>query len=90
MAQELLNRAQVGAAFEQVRREGVPQSVRMGEQPPERARVEPPSARGEEERVLRAPGELRPGVAQVDGEAVRGFLSQRHDALLVALPTDVK
>ena len=34
MPQELLDHAQVGAAFEEVGREGVPEPVRMTEQPP--------------------------------------------------------
>ena len=58
VAEQLLDHAQVGAAFEQVRRERVAQAMRVREQPPERARVEPPAARGEEERVLGAVGEL--------------------------------
>ena len=52
VAEQLLDRAQVGAALEQVRREGVPQAVRMRKQAAERARVETAAARREEERVL--------------------------------------
>ena len=59
VAEQLLDHPQVGAALEQVRRKGVTQSVRVREQPPERARVESPSARGDEQRVLGAVDELR-------------------------------
>ena len=66
VAEQLLDRAQVGAALEQVRGEGVPQAVRVGKQAAQRARVEPAAARREEERVLGAARELRPRLAQVD------------------------
>ena len=52
VAEELLDRAQVGAALEQVRRERVPQAVRVREHAAQRRGVEPAAARGEEERVL--------------------------------------
>ena len=64
------------------------QAVRVREQPAERARVEPAAADGEEERVVRAARELRPRVAQVARDEVRGLLAERHDALLAALPAD--
>src|SRR5437762_7335174 len=35
VAEQLLDRAQVGPAFEQVRRESVPQAMRVREDPPE-------------------------------------------------------
>ena len=59
VAEQLLDRAQVGAALEQVRRERVPQPVRVRKQAAQRARVEPAAARREEERVLGAARELR-------------------------------
>ena len=43
--------------------EGVPQPVGVRKQPAQRARVEPPATRGDEERVLGTARELRPGVA---------------------------
>ena len=46
MAEQLLDRPQVGAALEQVRRERMAQAVRVGEQAPERARIEPAAADG--------------------------------------------
>ena len=85
MPEQLLDRAQVGAALEQVRGEGVPQPVRVGEEAAQRARVQPPAARGEEERVVRAARQLRPRLAQVAGDDVRRLLAERHDPLLAAL-----
>jgi hypothetical protein len=60
VAEKLLDHAQVGAPLEQVRRERVPEPVRVGEEAPERARVEPPASRREEQRVFRSPYELGP------------------------------
>ena len=65
VAEQLLDRAQVGAALEQVRREGVAQAVRVRRDPAQRARVEAPSADGEEERGLGAARELRARVLEV-------------------------
>src|ERR671930_1943492 len=87
--EQLLDRPQVGAALEEVGRERVPQAVRVREEPAQRARVEPASAGGEEERVLGAAGELRPCLAKVDGEPVRSLLAERDDPLLVAFPAHV-
>ena len=89
VAEQLLDHPQVGAALEQVRRECVPQPVRVREQPPERARVEPPAARGDEQRVLGAVDELRAAVVQVEPQPVCGLLAERDDALLAALAPDV-
>ena len=44
MAEQLLDRAQIGAALEQVRREGMAQAVRVRQQAAQRARVETPAA----------------------------------------------
>src|SRR5436309_214507 len=63
VAEQLLDRAQVGAAFEQVRRERVAELVRVGEQAAQRARVEAPPPGGEEEGVLRAARQLRTRLA---------------------------
>ena len=63
--EQLLDRAEVGAAFEQVRRERVAQLVRVRADPPQRARVEPLPARGQEQRSLRAADELGPRVAEI-------------------------
>ena len=59
VAEELLDHAQVGAALEQVRREGVAQAVRVAEEPAHGARVEPAAARRQEERVVRARARAR-------------------------------
>src|SRR5205823_710465 len=53
------------------------------------ARVEPPPASGQEERVLGAAGESRAPVAEVQAEAVRRLLAERHDAVLAALSAHV-
>ena len=44
VAEQLLDRAQVGAAVEQVGRERVPEAVRVGDDPAQRARVEAAAA----------------------------------------------
>src|SRR5690349_20772338 len=75
VAEQLLDRAQVGAALEQVRREGVAQPVRVWQQAAERARVEPAATRREEERVLGSARELRTRVPQVGRHRVRGLLA---------------
>jgi Uncharacterized conserved protein (COG2071) len=86
VAEELLDRAKVGAALEQVRGEGVAEPVGVGEQAAERGRVERPAACGDEEPVLRAANELRAPFLEIAAEAVGGLLAERDDPLLVALP----
>ncbi len=44
VAEQLLDRAEVGPALEQVRCERVPEPVRVGEDPSQRRRVQPPAA----------------------------------------------
>src|SRR4051812_13522535 len=85
VAEQLLDRPQVGAAFEQVRRERVAQPVRMRDEAPERRRVEAPPARREKQRVLRAARELRTRLAEVARDERTRLLAQRHDAVLAAL-----
>src|SRR4051812_3403448 len=82
MAEQLLNRAQVGAAFEQVRRERVAQAVRMGDEPPQRRGVEPLPTRRQEERVACPRSQFRPRVAEVPRDPRSRFLAERHDAIL--------
>src|SRR5439155_20212781 len=65
VTQQVLDRAQVGAALQQVRRERMPQAVRMREHAAQRRRVEPTSARRQEERVLRAGRQLRARLVKV-------------------------
>ena len=69
--------------------ERVPQPMRVRADAAQRARVEPASTRGDEERVLGAADELRSRLADVTGEPVRGLLAERDDALLAALAADV-
>jgi hypothetical protein len=83
--EQLLDRAQVGAALEQVGREGMPEPVRVRDQAPERARVEPTAAGREEDRVGGAARQRGAAVTQVAGEAVSRLLAERYDALLAAL-----
>ena len=63
VSKEVLNRSQVGAALQQVRGEGVSESMGMGEDAPQRGRVEPAAAGGEEQRILGAASKARTGVA---------------------------
>jgi len=63
VAQELLDRAEVGAAFEQMRRERMPEPMRVGDEPAQRRRVQPSSVGRQEQRVVRATRELWPRVA---------------------------
>ena len=85
VAEELLDRPEVGAALEEMRRERVPETVRVGDEPPERRCVEPPAARREEERVLGSADELRACLVQVARDPMGGFLAERDDAVLAAL-----
>src|SRR5439155_3976335 len=64
------------------------EAVRVGKKAPERARVQPPAARRQEERVLGAAGQLRPRVLQIEPHSVRRLFAERDDPLLVALASD--
>src|SRR6185437_14834594 len=75
---------------EQVGGEGMAQPVWVRGQAAEGAGVEPAAACGEEERVLRAPRELRPPLAKVAAEAECRLLAERHRPLLAALPANVE
>ena len=85
MAQQLLDRPQVCAAVEQVRRERMAQPMRVGDDPAQRARVEAASASGEEERIVRSSRQLRPSLPQIAPEPERRLLAERDDALLASL-----
>ena len=89
VSEQLLNRPEVGPALEQVGRVGVPEPVRVAQQPAQHRRVEPMSADREEQRVVRASGERRAAVPQVQGDQVCRFLAERDDALLPSLAEDV-
>ncbi len=84
MTEKLLDRPQVGAAFEQVRRKRMAQPVRVGDEAAQRRRVEPASPRREEERVVGAARELRTCFVHVPRDETRGLLAERHDSILAA------
>src|SRR5262245_7917818 len=83
--EQLLDRAQVGAALEQMGRERVPQPVRVRKDATESRRVEAFAPGRDEDGVLGASDELRPGLVEIAREQVPCFLTQRHDPLLAAL-----
>src|SRR5579859_316444 len=89
VAEELLDHPEVGAALEQVGGEGVPETMGVGDEAAQRARIEPAAAGGDEERVLRAGCELGAPVAEVEAEPVCGLLTERDDPLFSALAADV-
>ncbi len=62
MPEELLDDAEIGASLEEVGRERVAEAVRVAEQAPHGARVEPSAARRQEDGVVRARGERGPAV----------------------------
>ena len=86
--EQLLDHAQVGAALEQMGCERMAEPVRVGEKTPERARVQPPAARGEEESILGAACQVRSCVLQIEPNPVRRLFAERDDPLLVALAPD--
>src|SRR5262249_10118873 len=90
VAEQLLDRAQVGATLEQVRRKRVPQPVGMREDAAERRRVEALAAGRDEDGVLSAADELRPRLVQIARQQMPGLLAERDDALLPALAAHVK
>src|ERR1700716_1164439 len=75
VAEEILDRAQVGAALQQVSCKRMAQAVRMREHAPQRRRVEATPTRREEERVLRARSQLRARFVEVLRHEVAGLLS---------------
>ena len=99
VAEHLLNAAQVGAAFEEVGRERVPEQVRVDAlgveagflgkpaQDQEDARAGEAAALGvEEELGTSAPVEVWPASREVAPERVGCRPAERHDPLLAALP----
>ena len=59
VAEQLLDRSHVSAALQQVRREGVTQAMRVGDEPSQSRRVEATAARRKEERVFGSCSERR-------------------------------
>src|SRR6185437_14824653 len=64
VAEQLLDRAEIRSAVEQVGGECVPQPVRVRDDAAQRARVEASAASGEKQGVVRAGSQLRPCVAK--------------------------
>ena len=62
----------------------------VANEPADGARVEPPPARREKDRVDCIAGERRPAVTEVAREVVSRLLSQRDDPLFPALAADVE
>src|SRR5437899_10139524 len=89
VAEQFLDRAEVGSALEQVSGEGVAQPVRVRQQPSERAGVQTPAAGGEEQGILGGAGQLGACLPQVTRHPVTGLLAERDVALLAALALNV-
>src|SRR5665213_91801 len=85
VAEQLLDRAEIGAALEQVGGEGVAETMGMRRDATQRARVEPVAAHGEEQGVVGARGEGGACFVQVARHPVRRLLAEWDDALLAAL-----
>ena len=89
MSEELLDRPEVGAALEEVRGEGVAEAVGVGQQLAEGRGLERLPARGEEERVERAPRQVRAPIFQIAPQVVGRLFSQGNDPFLAALAVHV-
>jgi hypothetical protein len=85
VAEQLLDRPQVGTAFEQVGRERVAEAMWMWNQAAQRRGVEAPSTRGKEERILCATGKLGPRAVEIQRDEVRRLLAERDDPVLRTL-----
>ena len=90
VAEEVLDRAQVGAALQQVGCERMAQAVGMREHTAQSRRVEPVSASRQEERVVRACGQLRSRFVEVLRHEVTGLFPKWDDPLLAALAAHVE
>ena len=89
MPEQLLDRAQVGTAFEQVGCVGVAEPVGIVHEAAQDRGVERPPADGEEQRVVRAARKRGPRVAEIGRDGMRGPFPERDDALLAALAEHV-
>src|SRR5690348_13002879 len=85
VAEQLLDRPEVGAAVEQVGGEGMPEAMGVGNDATERARVEAATARREEQGVVGSRREGGARLAEVAAEPDRRLLAERDDALLATL-----
>jgi hypothetical protein len=88
--EELLDRAQIRATLEQMRRERMPQAVRMGKDAAKRRGVQAPTACREEHGVLRTACELGASLVQIPREDMRRLFAQRDDPLFPTFATDME
>ena len=84
--QELLDRAEVGAALEEMGRVCVAEPVRMGDEAAQHARVQPAPAGREEQCVAGAGREVRAAIAQVPRNLERRDLAEGTTRSLSPLP----
>ena len=89
VAEELLDRPQVGTALEQMRCVCVPQPVRVRDEPSQHARVEPAAADRDEEGITGAAHEPRAAVSKPGAQAPDGLLAERHEPFLPSLAAHV-
>src|SRR2546430_17654470 len=82
VAEELLDRAQIGAALEQMRGERVAQAMRMRDETAQGRGVETPASDGDEECIFRASHQLRSCRMQVLRQQRCRLLAQRYDPVL--------
>ena len=90
VAEQLLDRAQVGTTLEQMGCECMPQAVRMSEDAAEGRRVEAATSCGQEHGPLRPAGELRTCFVQIPREEVARLFAERDDPFLSAFAADMK
>src|SRR5215218_6401654 len=90
VAEQFLDDAEIGPALDEVSGERVAEAVRVGEEPPQGARVEPAAPHREKQRYLGSTNEAGPPLAEIERKPVRCLLSERDDALLAALAPHVQ
>ena len=88
MAEELLDRAEVGAALEEIGRERVAKPVRVRKQPTESRGLERAAARGEKQPIFGTASKMRAPILEVAPQAVCSLLAERDCPLLPALAAD--
>ena len=76
--EQLLDRPQVGASLEEMGRVGMPEAVRVRKQAAEDARVEPPPAHRDEQRIAGAADELLAPVAEPEPHASHAKANPDH------------
>jgi len=90
VAEQVLDRSQVGAAFEKMCGEGMTQAVWVREDAAEGRRVETAPPGGEEDRVLGTLGELWTRFVEIARQQLRRLFTERDDPLLAALAADME